>query len=169
MLRWLFSSYFMLIMMVIQAQHPTPLILFSGQVLGPDSIPVENAYLVNYRTLRAYATNAGGRFRIPFQTGDSLKLVHISYRPEILKASVTDTTIIVCFEENAIEMVTVKAAELELQYFNKNMDVLSQQIKEMSHYNYRNTKIQNPYNTNQFTGSTGIAISDIILLFKKKK
>lgn len=143
--------------------------IFQGLVLSADSIPVENAYMVNYRNARTYTTDIDGRFRVPVQQGDSLKIVHVSFQPIIVKVSVNDTIIILNYNENIIETVTVKLVDVELQHFYKNMEVMKMQIDKMSHYNYRNTKVQNPYNTNQFTGTTGIAISDIIKLFKKRK
>ena len=30
---------------------------FTGQVMSHDSVPLENAYLINYRTYNVYATN----------------------------------------------------------------------------------------------------------------
>lgn len=168
MSKLLFAALFTSVNFIGFAQLNFPTFYFSGQVIDADSIPVEHAYLVNYQTLRAYATNTEGRFRIPFQTGDSLKLVHISYQPKIIKPSVTDTTIIVCFEENELGMVTAKYVDIELQNFYRNWETINLQIKEMSRYNYRNSKVQNPYDANQFTGTTGIRISDIIDLFKTK-
>lgn len=143
--------------------------IFKGVVLGSDSIPVENAYFVNYRNVRAYSTNSEGKFKIPVHEGDSLKLIHLSYKPIIIKVLENDTTIIMHFNENLIETVDVKAYDVELEKFNKNMKIMKIQIDQMSHYNYRNTKVQNPYNSDQFTGTTGISISDIIDLFKRKK
>lgn len=169
MLKLLLICFFMLLTMVGLAQVSVPMFQFKGQILDTDSIPVEHAYLVNYRTLRAYATDRNGRFKIPCYTGDSLKLVHVSYQSKIIKVSPIDTTILVDYDENMLGSVTVKSVDLELQYFNKNWENMSLQIGQMSHYNYKNTKVQNPYDANQFTGTTGIRISDIIDLFKKRK
>lgn len=142
---------------------------FTGRIIDTDSIPVEHAYLVNYRSLRAYATDINGHFKIPVQTGDSLKLVHVSYESKIIKPNVKDTCIIVDYEENMIGAVTVKSVDLELKYFYKNWETIRLQMEQMTHYSYRNSKVANPYNTNQYTGTTGIALSDIIQLFKKRK
>ncbi len=169
MLRMLLTGCIILIVVESQAQQTASTIMFSGQVLDSDSIPVEQAYLVNYRTLRAYSTNSKGRFRISVQTGDSLKVIHVAYESQIVKPTENEAIIRLKFEENMIGAVDVKYLDLELQYFNKNMKIINLQLDQMRHTNYRNTKVQNPYNTNQFTGSTGIAISDIIQLFKKRK
>lgn len=151
------------------AQATAPMFRFTGRIIGPDSLPVENAYLVNYRNAKAYATNSDGTFNIPVMTGDSLKFFHVAYQSKIVKLSPYFTTISVEFEDNIIEEVTVKSIDIEMINFNKNANVWGKELEQLSKYNYHNTKVQNPYNTNQYTGTTGILVSDIIKLFKKKK
>lgn len=61
------------------AIKPDSLVIISGLILAPDSQAIENAYLINYRTLRANATNEEGEFKNTLQTGDSLKIHHVAY------------------------------------------------------------------------------------------
>lgn len=61
------------------AIKPDSLVTISGIILDPDLQAIENAYLINYRSLRANATNEKGEFKITLQAGDSLKVHHAAY------------------------------------------------------------------------------------------
>ena len=101
---------FLTITMTCLGQEHIPFIRIQGTVYSPDSIPVENAYLLSYKTLRAYATDKSGYFDILIQADDSLKLNHLSYKQ--VNISVADytgpLTIYMEYEENSIGEVSVK-------------------------------------------------------------
>lgn len=64
---------------------------FRGQFLDADSMPVENVYLANYRTIKLYASNEKGMFKVPVLPGDSLKTAHISFESIVVKACPPDS------------------------------------------------------------------------------
>ena len=172
--RLLLTVLFTLFAVGIFAQLTAEMFNFNGHIFDSDSIPVENAYMVNYRSLRVYATDEEGRFHIPVQAGDSIKIVHIAYDSKIIKACPHDTTIWLNFNDNDIEMVTVKSVNRELQYFQKNMDVIGKQLSQEYQYNYSHNFIRNPYAPLP-NGPTGIVefnlfeIIDRIKHARKKK
>ncbi|MBN1822185.1 MAG: hypothetical protein JXR31_11455 [Prolixibacteraceae bacterium] len=53
--------------------------MMEGRILDPLSNPVENAYIINFRNLSAYATNKKGQFSLPVMEGDSLIINHVSF------------------------------------------------------------------------------------------
>ena len=55
-----------------------------GYIFTEDSLPVENAHLINYRTSRIVTTNNKGFFRTSLQQGDSLMVNHVSLTPMII-------------------------------------------------------------------------------------
>ena len=165
----LLTAVIIVIALLSFAQDTALMFRFTGRIIDPDSLPVENAYLVNYRNAKAYATNSDGMFNIPVISGDSLKLIHVAYRSKIVKLSPQFTTITVEFEDNMIEAVNIKSVDREMINFNANANIMGKELEKLRKFNYHNTKVQNPYNTNQYTGTTGILLSDIIKLFKTKK
>ena len=82
---------FLVIIIPSWAQDDSTEYFFRGQILDPDSIPVENVYLANYRNIKLYVTNEQGRFKIPVLPGDSLKTAHISFESIIIKACPPDS------------------------------------------------------------------------------
>lgn len=145
--------------------------LIEGYILDCDSIPIESAYLISYKTLRAYATDENGYFSIKVFPDDSLKVHHLAFKPIILKPDESQKSqdYILEFSENEIEAVNVKYRDLELEYFEKNMKIIHKQLAKLGNYNYANARPSNPYNPHdQFTNTSGINISELIRLFKKR-
>ncbi len=60
--------------------------LLKGLILGPDTLPVPGAYIINYNDLKVYSSKTSGRFNIWVQPGDSLKINHVSYIPQMVYA-----------------------------------------------------------------------------------
>jgi hypothetical protein len=54
--------------------------LLNGRILNPDSIPVENAYIINFRDQSVYLSRADGRFTLMVKDGDSLMVSHLSFQ-----------------------------------------------------------------------------------------
>ena len=128
-------------------QSPDSLVLLQGVVICPDSIPVENAYLISYTTLRAYATNAKGEFRIWVLPGDSLKVHHVAFKSVIVKPNsrVFTHTIALEYEENIIETISIKYRDLEIENMNKNMEVMKVILGKEFHFNYQSRVPVNSY------------------------
>lgn len=171
MKRLLFFIILINVLVTCLANNLDSLIRFKGIILDSDSIPVENAYLINYRTLKAHATNSKGEFNIQIHRGDSLKIHHVAYEAIIVKPNAANTsqTFKLNFEENIIEFVDVKYRDLEMEYFQKNMDLIRQQLAKEFNCNYQTGYVSNPYNpTRSNTGMAGINLFDIINLIKRK-
>ncbi|MGD9931444.1 MAG: hypothetical protein AB7U05_15585 [Mangrovibacterium sp.] len=62
-------------------------IVFEGFLLTEDSIPLENALLINYRTYKMIKTNQLGYFKTSLSEGDSLIINHVSMLPQIVQAN----------------------------------------------------------------------------------
>jgi hypothetical protein len=121
------------------AQNDSTTFLFCGQILDPDSVPVENAYLVSYKTVRGYATDKKGKFKIRVSPDDSLKVVHVSFKPIIIKPVHPDSfrTLILSFEDYTLRTISIKRSgnsdqeSAELRNFNRNWNtILTQMQKE---------------------------------------
>jgi hypothetical protein len=69
---------FILISIFCFSQEDTSFLL-KGRILIPDSIPVKNADIVNFRNLAAYTSRKNGRFNIWELPADSLIVNHISF------------------------------------------------------------------------------------------
>ncbi len=144
---------------------------FSGYVLDEDSLPVENAYLINYRTLRAFAVDEHGRFSAKVQMGDSLKINHISFQQKIIYANnLPDSCNIykLAFEPYIIETVSVKHRNIEMENFNRNMALIFAQMKINPPARYQRGNVGNTYSPEAQSAGFGINLSDLISLFKKK-
>jgi len=58
--------------------------ILEGYVFTEDSLPAENAHLINYRTSKIITTNGEGYFRVNLQQGDSIMINHISLAPRVI-------------------------------------------------------------------------------------
>lgn len=160
---------FLLISLFSFAQEEVEKVTLEGFILDCDSIPIESAYLISYKTLRAYATDENGYFNIQVFPDDSLKVHHLAFEPQILKpGDKSASKHIMEFSDNEIEAVTVKYKNLEMIYFEKNMATIRRQLAKMGNSHYANGSRGNPYNPHdQYTNTTGINILELIRLFKK--
>ncbi len=76
-----------LIILVFNAKAQDSSQVFEGYIFEEDSFPVENAYVINYRTQKIVATDSMGYFKTPFEEGDSLMINHISLAPTVIHAN----------------------------------------------------------------------------------
>lgn len=53
--------------------------LLNGRIVGSDTKPIADAYIINHNNLRNTISNASGNFSIWVAQGDSLIISHISY------------------------------------------------------------------------------------------
>lgn len=58
--------------------------ILEGYIFTEDSLPAENAHLINYRTSKIITTNGEGYFRVNLQQGDSIMINHISLAPKVI-------------------------------------------------------------------------------------
>lgn len=112
---------------------PDSLISFSGYIFSEDSIPVEGAYIINYRTQTIVSTNDKGYFKTWLEKGDSLMINHISYGQRVVHANdlaAYKNKFYLSFEAYSISPVIVKTYEKDLQHFEQNMKVMFTQMKK---------------------------------------
>lgn len=62
-------------------------IIFEGYLFSEDSIPMENAHIINYRTAGIVVSSKTGYFRFEVEEGDSLMINHISLTPTVIHAN----------------------------------------------------------------------------------
>jgi hypothetical protein len=140
-------SIFTLTAFIVNAQTPDSLILFSGYILDKDSLPIENALLVNFRTIRGNSTNGKGFFKIWLQEGDSLMINHISYERRIIKANDNpsgENRYYLKFSPYEMRAIAVNYRNIEMENFYRNMKLIKEQMRRELPY-YRNNSDQNVY------------------------
>lgn len=151
------------------------LIWFEGVVLTPDSLPAENAYLISYQTLRAWATSANGSFGIYLHRDDSLMVHHMGCEKLIVKPlGHHPQKIILKYSSYEIEPVSVKfrdeVKEQELKNLSKNWEVMMLQLKKEYHCNYQSGFVSNPYNpSKQHTGMLELNFIELIDRIARKR
>lgn len=151
---------------------------FSGFIFDEDSIPVEGAYVINYRTMLGMATNRDGHFSLTCQPGDSLMVSHISYERKIIKIKsynpiASPPVYYVRFAAHELSPLIIQQNPNNMKYFAKNIDLMNKQIKKMIH-NLGPAKTGGAVNmsTNPaLGGGVGISFSlaDVATVFRKKK
>lgn len=84
-MRTLFLMVLLLFPFQMFSQEPAKkAFLLEGYIFAEDSVPAENAHLINYRTSKIVTTNNKGFFRASLQQGDSLMVNHVSLTPMII-------------------------------------------------------------------------------------
>lgn len=142
------------------------LIVFSGQLFSPDSIPAENVYLISYSTLRAYATNKNGEFNISASLSDSFKVHHVSFDPIIIKPKTDKQLIYLSYLENALDEVNIKYKDRNEVNMNQNVGLIKNQLsKEYYYYTKPPGAILNSYAPPK--SSSGIMEINFIELFER--
>jgi len=110
------------------------IILFQGYILAEDSLPVENAYLINYRNLKINATDSTGHFSTFLQEGDSLMINHLSLQPKVIhvnKNKATDNKIYIPVRMHMINLVSVNELRFqrEMKYAQNNINNLYRELE----------------------------------------
>jgi hypothetical protein len=160
---------FLLTVIVAHSQTPDNYIFFSGYVFDQDSLPVEGAILINFRTLKADITNKDGFFKTFLGEADSLLINHISYDRKIIKAnnlSSSANKFYLIFSTNEIKTVSVNY--WEQVNLENNMNIIHLQMKENTPL-YKTKTEYNPYIPEQKRVETGINIFELISIIKTYK
>ena len=171
----LFVFCFSLIALQVFAQEYAPkrIIPFQGYLLADDSIPVENAYLINYRTMKVVTTDSTGYFKTWVEEGDSLMINHLALQPKVIHAnnkSKFGNRIRVDYRIYAIQPVVTNEYALQMKYFEKNMKILYAQLENLGyHPNISKSIRMSPYNPDETDPGLTVRLSDLIGLFKKKR
>jgi hypothetical protein len=166
--------FFVLMMVALTglSQNVPSYIRFQGNVFSPDSLPVENAYLVSFTTLRAYATDEKGHFDILVSSDDSLKINHLSFKPVVLVVANCTSPLMLYleFQDMPIKEVSVKNSSRELKALQSNADNWMKQLKNEYHYTCPKGQTNNPYySTKSQEQEASINLFELIKLIKFKR
>jgi hypothetical protein len=158
--------------------RPDSTFRFSGFIFDQDSIPVEGAYVINYRTMLGMVTNKDGHFWLTCEPWDSLMVSHISYQRKIIRVNHFDPMAVpriyyVHFAAHEMSPLVIQQNPNNMKYFAKNIDQMNKQIKKMIH-SLGPARSGGPVNmsTNPAVGGgVGInfSLADVATIFHKKK
>ena len=115
----------------ISQEHSDSTFIFSGYIFDVDSVPIEGAYLINCRTLKAVSTDNNGYFRMRVTNRDSLVINHISYMRRFVFGNsgiARENKYYLDFSPYELSPVIVKNYEVDLANFEKNMKFIYKQI-----------------------------------------
>jgi hypothetical protein len=165
-------TIFTLMALIVEAQPSDSLIIFSGYILDTDSLPIENALLVNYRTIHGNTTNEKGFFKICLQKGDSLMINHLSYERRIIKANdkpSLSNCYFLKFSPYEMKTIDVNYRNIEMENFHRNMKLINYQMR-MNTPTYRTNTERNAYAPPAAGNQTvGINLFEVIRYIKTKK
>jgi hypothetical protein len=156
-----------------QNEDKSKLVTFDGYLMLGDSIPVENAYLINYRTMKIVATDSTGYFKTLAQPGDSLMINHLTLSPKIVhvpEAPKKKAVISVEYRIYRIAPIVANSYKYQMQNFEKNMKRMYAELRELGFTSNvgKSTRL-NPYNPDEFNPGLTLRPADIIRLFNRKK
>lgn len=147
--------------------------VFEGYLIYEDSIPVENAYLISYKTRRIVATDSTGYFRARVLPGDSLMINHLTLEPQVIHPDQFPTPkarIVVDFRTYMITPVISNSYKKQMANFNKNVEKLYSDLRKNGYApqesQYRRT---NAFNPDELNPGLTIQPGALLNLFKRKK
>lgn len=106
---------------------------FDGYVLSQDSIPLEGAFLINYRNSKIVASDHSGYFKMVVEEGDSLMINHVSMSPVVVRVTPTyiqKARIYVNYRTYTINPITTYDEKKQLDNLGQSMEQLNQNLKE---------------------------------------
>jgi hypothetical protein len=170
-MRGLVLSCLMVLTLFAKAQPTDSLIFFSGYILDEDSLPIENALLINFRTIHSCSTNGKGFFKIWLIKGDSLMLNHISYERRIVKANdkpSQSNCYYLKFSPYEMKTIAVNYRNFEMENFRRNMKLINEQMRKELPF-YRNNSDQNGYAPPPKTQFASFNFSELYRYLKTEK
>jgi len=168
----LFIIQLLFLSCIIYAQQPQKEenILYQGYVFSDDSLPVENAFIINYRTSKIITTNKSGYFKTLVHKGDSLMINHVSLAPKVLyfNSNVSQTVkVYVPYRTYLLRVIHKGEYEKQKKNIEKNTETVKKDIEKQIYIKniHRNGNI-NPYDDD--TNNPGVTVP-ILQLNKVKK
>ncbi|WP_372773299.1 hypothetical protein [Mangrovibacterium sp.] len=113
--------------------NQTKTFVFDGYVLTQDSLPLEGAFLINYRNSKIVACDHSGYFKMVVEAGDSLMVNHVSMAPKVVSVTPTylqKARIFVNYRTYMINPITSYDEEKLKSNVDQSMDQLNKDIKE---------------------------------------
>ncbi len=108
---------------------------FEGYVFSEDSVPVEDAYIINYSDMRIVTTDSNGHFKTPYNPGDSLMINHISLSPIVIHSNLneaTDNTFYIDFKIYTLQTCVMRhnAEGVNMENFERNIQKIYKSIEK---------------------------------------
>ncbi len=112
--------------------------LFEGYVYFEDSIPVENAYIINYRNQKIVTTDSLGYFKTSYIEGDSLMINHISLSPRVVYSnlnSARENTYYIDYKIYTLQtcVMRTEGQGVNIDNFNRNIQVIYKSIEKLGY------------------------------------
>lgn len=146
-------------------------IILEGYIFTEDSLPVENAHLINYRTSRIVTTNKEGYFRVNILQGDSLMINHVSLTPKIVySGEKTENEIIkiyIPYRTYILKAISSGNYEKERENVEESMKQVKKDIENQIIVKPYHRTNENPYDNDK--QNPGITIPIIQLGTPEKK
>ncbi|WP_163707449.1 hypothetical protein [Mangrovibacterium lignilyticum] len=156
-----------------QEENIPKTVVFDGYLLLEDSIPIEGAYLINYRDMKIVATNSNGYFKMNAQPGDSLMINHLTLSPQVVHVPdfpIKNQKIRVEYRTYMIKPVVSNSYQYQMKNFEKNMQKMYAELRNLGYHPSRAKTIRlNPYNPDELDPGLTIGLSDLFRLFKRKR
>jgi len=168
----LFIIQLLFLSCIVYAQQPQKgkNILFQGYIFSDDSIPIENAFIINYRTSKIITTNESGYFKTLLHKGDSLMINHVSLAPKVLyfNSDVSETIrVYVPYRTYLLKVINKGEYEKQKKNIDKNTKIVKKDILNQIYIkNIHRSGNVNPYNDDD--NNPGIIVP-ILQLNKVKK
>ncbi|MFV0376140.1 MAG: hypothetical protein ACK5JD_02425 [Mangrovibacterium sp.] len=125
---------------------------FDGYILSQDSLPLEGAFLINYRNSKMVASDHAGYFKMVVEEGDSLMINHVSMSPVVVKVVPTyikKAHIYVNYRTYTINPITTYDEKKQLNNLDQSMEQLNKNLKEQIIVDpTKRTGNENTYNEN---------------------
>ena len=154
-----------------QNQQPKENVILQGYVFTEDSVPVENAFLINYRTSRIITTDHKGYFKSFVAQGDSLMINHVSLAPKVLYVISSNPgleKVYVPYRTYILKAISTGNYEKERQNVEESMKEVKKEINQQILIKQtQRTSNVNPYDNDE--KNPGITIPIIHLSKPDKK
>lgn len=106
---------------------------FDGYILSQDSLPLEGAFLINYRNSKMVASDHSGYFQMVVEQGDSLMINHVSMAPTVVKVYPTylkKPRIYINYRTYTINPITTYDEKKQLDNLDQSMEQLNKNLKD---------------------------------------
>lgn len=173
-MRIFLTCWIILLTSAVDAQNKNDSVfVFSGYIFSEDSVPVEDAYLINYRDTKIVATDVAGYFSVSVQGNDSLMINHLSMQPLIIHPKPGNAASNIYYLKHKRYQIKTVSSEgnIEHQNFEKNVQNMKTALENMGlqHIKSPRGSINNPYNPEKRSEGLTITLEDFFKLFRKKK
>jgi len=147
-------------------------VLYQGYIFTDDSIPVENAFIINYRTSKIITTNSSGYFKTLLYKGDSLMINHISLAPRVIyfNSDISETVkIYIPYRTYLLKVINKGEYEKQKKNVEKNTETVKKDIQKLRFIkNIHRTGNVNPYDDDVNNPGVIVPILQLNKVNKKK-